>query len=731
MSATDFETGAAACPGCSMASVAAQRARGIVQEGDQTILLSLPTIHCASCISNVEQGMLALDEVHDIRVNLTRKRATIHAAPGADVAKLTRELSRMGYEAQPLDGATLSADQSDRAAKDLVMRLGVAGFAMMNVMLLSVAVWSGAADHTRDLFHWLSAAIALPTIAFSAQPFFIKAWGALRHASLNMDVPISLAIILAAGMSLFETTQSGEHAYFDAALSLTFFLLAGRYLDQRTRTTARSAATELAALEAPTAIRVIGDQVETVPVKQLAIDDIVLVRPGGKVPVDGVIEDGSSELDRAFLTGESDPIPANVGSEVRAGEVNLSGPLHIRATAVGKDTFLHSLADLIAIAEESKSRYNSLADRAAQIYAPAVHLLAFAAFVLWMYMTGGDVRYALNIAVATLIITCPCALGLAVPAVSTVASGALFKKGLLVKHATALERLAEVNEVIFDKTGTLTLGKPSFINADSLTPAQFAIAGKLADASEHPRSVAVSDAAHKRDDLPMLDVTGLQEHPGLGIEAWWDGQMVRLGRARWADPDGSHDGTVLKIGDTPALPLQFEDTVRPGAAELIATLKAQNIPVTLLSGDTAAHVQRLADELGIDNARAGMLPDEKVKVLEDIQSTGKRVLMVGDGLNDTAALAMAHVSIAPASALDATRVAADMVLVAPTLANVAEALRIAKRAKRRILENFGVAAVYNAIAIPLAFFGFATPLTAAIAMSSSSIIVSLNALRTR
>lgn len=730
MSAADFETGATACPGCSVASVAAQRAQRLVLDGDQTILLSLPTIHCASCISNVEHGLLAMPGVHDIRVNLTRKRATIHAAPETDVQDLTRALSRMGYEAQPLDGATLSADQSDRAARDLVMRLGVAGFAMMNVMLLSVAIWSGAADATRDLFHWLSAAIALPAIAFSAQPFFVKAWGALRTASLNMDVPISLAILLAAAMSLFEVTQSGEHAYFDAALSLTFFLLAGRYLDQKTRTTARSAATELAALEAPTAIRVRGDEIETVAVKTLVVGDIVLVRPGAKIPVDGIISDGHSELDRAFLTGETDPVPVGPATTVRAGEVNLSGALHIRATAVGKDTFLHSLADLISVAEEAKSRYNSLADRAAQIYAPAVHLLAFAAFVMWMYLTGGDIRFALNIAVATLIITCPCALGLAVPAVSTVASGALFKRGLLVKHATALERLAEVDAVLFDKTGTLTLGKPTLIGGSDLPPLGFAIAAALAQSSQHPRSVAISEAAMTLD-LPAAPVTDITEHPGLGVEGVWRGTPVRLGRAGWADPASAHEGTVLKIAAEPAIEFTFEDTIRLGADQLIQALANRDLPVTLLSGDTSAHVAALCENLGIADYHAAMLPDEKAAFLQALQHQGKRVLMVGDGLNDTAALALAHVSIAPASALDATRVAADMVLVSPDLSNIAHALRIAKRAKRRILENFGVAAVYNSVAVPLAFLGFATPLTAAIAMSTSSIIVSLNALRTR
>jgi Cu2+-exporting ATPase len=409
MTVTDTHIGLSACPGCDATALATQRAGKTAQHGDREVALSLPTIHCAACISVVERGLMALPGVSDVRVNLTRKRATIHVKPDIDDVVLTDALAAMGYDAQPLDQATLSANHSDRAARDLLMRLGVAGFAMMNVMLLSVAVWSGASDATRDLFHWISAAIALPTIIFAAQPFYVNAWRALRVARLNMDVPISLAILLAAGMSLFEVAHSGDHAYFDAALSLTFFLLAGRYLDQRTRTVARSAATELAALETPTALRVTDGVPQTVSLSELCVGDLVLVRPGARMPVDGQIIRGESELDRAFLTGESDPVFVRPDDIVRAGEINLTGPLDVRVTSVGKDTFLHSLAELISVAEDAKSRYNSLADRAAAIYAPAVHLLAFAAFVMWMYLSGGDVRYSLNIAVATLIITCPCA----------------------------------------------------------------------------------------------------------------------------------------------------------------------------------------------------------------------------------------------------------------------------------------------------------------------------------
>ncbi len=710
--------GPVACPGCLAAPASAR----LGMAGGEPIHLSLPTIHCAGCISTVEQGLLALPGVRDARVNLTRKRATVHV-DGLTAADLVTAVSQLGYEAQPLDALTLGTGGTDRVARDLAMRLGVAGFAMMNVMLLSVAVWAGATDATRDMFHWISAAIALPTVTFAAQPFFGNALRALRVGRLNMDVPISLAIVLACGMSIWETIIHGEHAYFDAALSLTFFLLAGRYLDQRMRRTARSAAAELAALEVPTALRLTGSGTQTVRIAEVGVGDVLLVQPGARVPVDGVLTAGQTELDRAWLTGETDPVPAAPGDQLRAGEVNLTGAVQMCATAVGGDTLLHGLADLVAAAESSRSRYTTLADRAARIYAPAVHLLALAAFAGWVWITR-DVHLSLNIAVAVLIITCPCALGLAVPAVSTVASGRLFRAGLLVKHDTALERLAEVDEVIFDKTGTLTLGPPVLVGAELIAPETTALAAALAQGSAHPRSRAIAAAA----GTTLPTIKNIREVPGYGIEGRWDGQAVRLGRPEWA---GGTGGTTLSVNGAPVATFQFEDRLRPGAADLVASLTARNIPVSLLSGDAKSAVADVAAKLGIADWQAGVLPEDKAQVLRAKAAAGRRVLMVGDGFNDLGAMALAHVSIAPASALDAARVAADLVLVSPDLTHIAGALTVARSARRRILENFALSAVYNAVAVPLALLGVATPLMAAVAMSSSSILVSLNALRVR
>ncbi|MDE3238489.1 MAG: cadmium-translocating P-type ATPase [Paracoccaceae bacterium] len=719
-----------ACPACA-AAPSAEALAELAAPKEARLILSLPTAHCAACMSTVERGLAKVPGVHDARVNLTLKRVAVAAAPDMTAETLIAALDRLGYEAHELDPGTLTSTAADKAWRELLMRLSVAGFAMMNVMLLSVAIWSGAEQATRIMFEWISAAIALPTVVFSGQPFFRSALAALKARRLGMDVPISLAILLATALSFYETAVGQGHTYFDAAVALTFFLLAGRYLDYRTRAVARSAAEELAALEVPRAIRLEGGQEVTVAIADLRPGNLVRVRPGGRMPVDGVVVDGTSEIDRSLLTGESLPVWTGPDATVSAGEVNLTGPLTVRVTAAGRDSSLHRMADLVAVAETAKNRYTSLADRAAQIYAPGVHLLAFGTFLVWLWLSQGDLYLALNIGVAVLIITCPCALGLAVPAVVTAASGRLFRKGLLIKDGTALERLAEVDTVVFDKTGTLTMGAPEPVDLHNLPPEDVALAAALAAASSHPLARALVTAASAAGLVPAT-VTDLREVPGYGVEGRHEGRPVRLGRAEWVGAVPLEvTATYLDRGQGKPLAIPFTDHLRPGAEALVAALKAQGKAICLLSGDSRGAVADLADRLGIADWTAGALPEDKAARIAALSAGGNRVLMVGDGLNDTAALAAAHVSISPASALDAARVAADIVLLGQDIAPIAEALDVARRATRRIKENFGVSALYNLVAVPLAMLGLATPLMAALAMSASSITVSLNALRLR
>jgi len=722
---TDAASSLSACPACVATPAALEAARVLP---DARLVLSVPGAHCAACIGTIERDLERMPGVQSVRLNLTLKRLSVQADAGIDAAAIARRLAGLGYEAHELDPGTLSMTETDRQGRDLLMRLGVAGFSMMNIMLLSVAVWSGATDATRDLFHLISALIAIPTVAFSGRPFFVSAARALRAGRLNMDGPIALALVLTVLISLFETLNSGHHAYFEAVVMLTFFLLIGRYLDYRARALARSAAQELAALEVPRAIRLRDGAEQPVPVAELAVGDLVRVRPGGRIPVDGVVTEGRSEIDRSLLTGETLPIVTAAGAVVSAGEVNLTGPLTVRVTAAGRDSSLHRMADLVAMAEAAKNRYTTLADKAARAYAPTIPLLSLGAFVAWMWISGGDLRLSVNIAIATLIITCPCALGLAVPAVVTAASGRLFRQGLLIKQGTALERLAEVDCVVFDKTGTLTMGTPVPDNLDDHPADSLRVALALAEGSSHPLALALARALRERGLTPAR-VSDLREAPGYGVQGDWRGQPVRLGRAGWVGAThAATTGAYLSIGAR-THSFTFTDALRPGAEQVVAALKAQGMQVWLISGDVAPAVQAMAGRLGIDHWQAGALPAEKAQRIEALQAGGHRVLMVGDGLNDTVALSTAHVSISPASALDAARAASDIVLLGQDLTPVAGAVRMSRTAVRRIRENFWQSGLYNAIFVPVALVGLLTPLIAAALMSISSITVALNALR--
>lgn len=716
-----------ACPACD-AAPAAEALAGRAAAPNARILVSVPAVHCAGCISTIERDLAKMEGVNSARLNLTLKRLSVDAKAGIEASDVIARLDRLGYEAHELDAGTLSMTETERQGRELLMMVGVSGFAMMNIMLLSVAVWSGAEGATRDLFHLISGLIAVPTVAFAGRPFFRNAWKALRAGRMDMDGPISFAILLTLFISTYETLQSGEHAYFEAVVMLIFFLLVGRYLEFRARSVARSAAQELAALEVPRATRLLGGVESVVSVADLAVGDIVLVRPGGRMPVDGVVTAGQSELDRALLTGETLPVFAGIGTQVSAGEVNLTGPLQVRVTAAGKDSSLHRMADLVANAESAKMRYTTIAEKAAAAYAPTIPILSLGAFFVWFWISGGDLRLSLNIAVASLIITCPCALGLAVPAVVTASSGKLFRKGLLIKDGTALERLAEVDTVVFDKTGTLTMGTPEPTNLDDHSLDDLRVALGLAEASSHPLAQALARALRDRDLRPAR-IDDLAEVPGYGVEGRWQGQRVRLGRADWVGAEaGAVTAAYLSVaGETRCF--SFADQLRPGAETVVRGLQAQGKDVWLISGDVPGVVRDLAQRLGIDDWQASALPADKAAKIEELQAAGHKVLMVGDGLNDTAALSVAHVSISPASALDAARAASDMVLLSRDLSPVADAVRLSKTAMKRIRENLWQSGIYNIIFVPIALFGFATPLWAAFVMSISSITVTLNALR--
>lgn len=696
-----------------------------LDEGLHQTDLSVPAVHCAGCIRTIETGLLAIPGVEYVRVNLSTKRASVKWR-GAEPPDVLEALNALGFAGHLFEA---DEDLKDPELGRLIRALAVAGFCAMNIMLLSVSVWSGAEAETRQAFHWISAALALPCLLYSGRIFFTSAWSALRRGRTNMDVPISIGVCLAFGLSLYDTIHNGPHAYFDAATSLIFFLLIGRTLDHLMRERARTAVRGLMRLT-PRGAMVLQDDGsrDYLPLGEIKPGMRIALAAGDRIPVDGVVEDGQSDLDCAIATGESAPQHVHAGSVVRAGTMNLSGPLTIVASVCSEDSFLAEMVRLMEAAEGGRARYRRLADRAAQLYSPVVHATAFLTFLGWMAATG-DLHRAIAIAIAVLIITCPCALGLAVPIVQVVAARRLFENGIMVKDGSGLERLAGIDTVVFDKTGTLTVGQPEPSNISLIDAGTLAAAAALARHSNHPLARAVAAAGEPAH--PGITFEDVIEVPGLGLEAYANGGRYRLGRAAWAiDGDAArHTGTVFTCDGRMLADFTFNDRMRPGARDAISALRGDGIKVEILSGDHSAIVSDTARRLGVGNHTAGLMPGDKVERLKQLASTGHKVLMVGDGLNDVPALAAAHVSMAPASAADIGRNAADFVFLRESLDAVPIALAVARNAGTLIRQNFALAIAYNAIALPIAIAGLVTPLVAALAMSLSSVIVVANALR--
>ncbi|RUV00774.1 cadmium-translocating P-type ATPase [Mesorhizobium sp. M6A.T.Cr.TU.017.01.1.1] len=690
--------------------------------------LSVPTVHCAACIQAIETALGKLDRVERARVNLSTKRVSVQWR-GNEAPPIVAALELLGYPAHLFDP---EVHEKDKTLSELIRAVAVAGFAAGNIMLLSVSVWSGAEGATRDLFHWVSALIAIPALAFAGGIYFRSAWNALRHGRMNMDVPIAVGVSLAYAMSLYETINHGDHAYFDASVSLLFFLLIGRTLDHVMRERARTAVNGLSRLAARGAmvLREDGSR-DYLPVEEIEPGMQLLVTAGERIPVDGKTIRGFSDLDCSLVSGESTPRTVSSGETVQAGTLNLTGPLTIEATAAAKDSFLAEMVRLMEAAEGGRAHYRRIADRVSALYAPVVHLTALVTFLGWMAATG-DWHQAVTIAIAVLIITCPCALGLAVPIVQVVAARRLFESGVMVKDGSAMERLAAIDTAVFDKTGTLTLGQPRLVNASSIDPAMLAIAGDMAVHSRHPFSRAIAGSAGFAGQ-PKLE--SVSEHPGFGIEATAAGSTWRLGRRGWAGwkarsgGESRYGGTVLTKDGIIVASFVFEDALRADARAAVGQLNNARISVEMLSGDTAAACGEVAATLGIHHFVPALLPSGKVEYIETLSKDGHKVLMVGDGLNDTPALGAAHVSIAPATAADVGRKAADFVFLRESLSAVPLALDISRKAGRLIRQNIAIAIVYNTIAVPIAILGHVTPLIAAIAMSASSLLVIGNALR--
>ena len=659
---------------------------------------------CGGCLAKIEGAIAALPGVAAARLNLSTGRMHVEWTGSLQPRRITETITKLGYGAAACDAAQPD-DGKESAERRLLIAMVIAGLATIAVMVVSEPLWFSpdVTPETRTLMHWASAIIAIPATAFSGLPFFQSAIAALRRGRVNMDVPISLAVLLAIAISLYETARG----FFDARL----------------RRRAYAAANALAALQTASATRIgpLG-VAEAVRASDVRPGDVLLIAAGERLAVDAEVMSGASDVDLRMVTGEVEPSAAYTGQVLHAGAVNLSAPLRVRAVAPASQSLTAEIGRLLEAGEQKKSSFRRIADRAAEAYVPQVHIAAGLTFVVWLVL-GAPLSQAAFIAITVLIITCPCAIALAAPMVQVAAAGRLFRNGAFLSSGDALERIAAVDHVVFDKTGTLTLGEPKLTGAFSQDA--LANAAMLARASRHPFSRAIAHAAGTG-----LVASSIVEHPGEGVSGVIDGRKAKLGSAAYIGAAGQ-GGSELWFaieGDAP-IPFHFEDALRPEAKETVARLRRMGLSVELLSGDSSERVAVAAAAAGIDQWRAAATPVSKAERLAELEKSGRKVLMVGDGLNDAAALAGAHASLAPGGAVDVSRLASDCVYSGDSLKSVAMIIEVARAARQRMRENFAFAAVYNLVAVPVAVVGWATPMVAAAAMSLSSAIVTLNALR--
>jgi Cu2+-exporting ATPase len=706
------------------------------EKGERTIELMVAGLTCGACVWLVEQALAAEPEVTRARVALSTRRLTLSWRGEAGRAnEFAGLLARLGFRGAPWSPACLRATE-DAEGRELIRALGIAAFGAMNVMMLSVAVWVGwdMGEATRSAMHWAAALIALPVILVAGLPIYRSALDGIRAGRLNMDMAVSLGVLATTFMSLSETLRNGPYTWFDGATALLALLLAGRVLDRAARRRARQAVAELLTLQEGTVTRLDPDgTAHAAPAANIRAGDRLLVAAGERLRLDAVLEAGEALLDASATNGESLPRTFAAGQALPAGAVNMGAPFVARVTAAAADGSLAAMARLLERAEQAKGRFVDIADRAVRFYVPIVHMVAALIFLGWWLGVGVTWQEALVPAVAALIVTCPCGFAIAVQAVAV---GALFRRGVLVANGTALERLAAADHAVLDKTGTLTEGQPTLLPGD-WTEAELREAAGLARASRHPLAKALAAAC---PEAPMLP--GVEEVPGRGLVA--GGR--RLGSAAFIGVAGPDAGLTLwyaapgrapvgtssasrSDGDGKPVAFRFADRLREDAPAVVRGLRELGLSAELLSGDAAPAVAAVASQAGIEHWTAQATPEAKAARIEALRAEGHHPLMVGDGINDAAALALAHVSACPGDGTDLAQTAADLVLRADGLAALPGAISTARRAQRLARQNITFSLVYNVIAVPLAITGVVTPLIAALVMASSSLIVIGNSLR--
>ena len=685
-------------------------------------------LRCAACAWLVEKAAARMPGVTSVHVNFALRRMRLRWDPSRGrLGAILEAIARLGYAAWPYEEGRLALVGA-RERRSLLRRLWIAGLGMMQVMMYAVPAYVGAEEvgaQFEGLMRWAGLLLTLPVLLYSAAPFFRGAWRDLRVGRLGMDVPIALGIAAAFEASAWSTVAGHGTVYFDSVAMFVFLILGGRYLELMARERAARGLQYLGRLVPQSALR-------------LAPGDLVMVRPGEIVPADGVVESEAATVSEAWLTGESRPLARAHGAAVLGGSVNAGNAFMLAVRRVGAETALSGIHRLIQRALEERPRWVEAAQRASHAFVVFVLVAAAAALAAWW---SADPARAVSIAVSVLIVTCPCALALAAPAVSTVAIGAMARHNLAVTRGHAVEALAAATDFVFDKTGTLTGGELELLEVLPLrgdAAGGLALAAALAERSAHPVDAALRRA--HAGALPLL--RDHASHSGQGVEAHVVGTRMRLGRASFAQALHGKPVPVAWMSRTDTIAwladergwiaaFRFGDRVRPEAAAALAALRAGGAALHVLSGDEAPIVQRLAAELGIAHVRAHATPADKCDYVKGLQAAGRRVAMVGDGINDAPVLAQADVAIAMGGGADLAQVRGDIVLLSSSPADLARGVAVARKARRVLRENLAWALAYNLIAVPLAFAGLVTPLAAGIGMSASSLLVVVNALRVR
>jgi Cu2+-exporting ATPase len=705
--------------------------------------LILEGITCAACIWLNERHLKQLPGVLQVQVNYATHRARITWDDQAiHLSKILEEIQLLGYNAHPFSAERQENLRRRRRAKDL-RRIAIAGLSSGQVMMLAVALYAGAAfgmeDSTAALLRYFSLVLTLPVVFYAALPFYQSAWNALLGKRLNMDVPVSLAVIGAFVGSAWATLQGHGVVYYDAITMFSLFLLSSRFLEHGAQEKSVEAAENLLKLAPAMATRVMdGGQHQPVPVLELNEGDTILAKPGEAIAADAEVIEGESTVDEALLTGESRPVPKRAGAQVIAGSINLEGPLLLRVTGVGENTVLAGIVRLLDRAVAEKPRLAQLADRVAGHFTVGLLILTAIVGAAWWWLEPGQ---AFGIVLAVLVVTCPCALSLAAPTAFAAAGSHLLRHGILLTRGHALETLAKVNHVVFDKTGTLTYGKPvlqrtvTFSGVDEERCLQ--IAASLEQASEHPLAQSFLSRVAGPD---LMAVQEAQNLPGKGVSGSIAGVRYTLGNAALAGfgpaalpSDLSEGATLVWLCDEQRAMAVFvlSDGLRPQARELVGQLRAAGVQVTILSGDAADAVAHVAAEAGIESWQAALRPEDKLKALRELQQQGHVVAMVGDGINDAPVLAGADVSIAMGGGTQVARSSSDIVLLTENLLDIQRALQTGHASIAVMRQNFAWAIVYNLLALPFAAVGMIPPWLASIGMSTSSLVVVLNALRLR